>query len=660
MDIVNRDNTGLNLNQETNGSIFNKSETAFLIEPCEALSRVTDKPYYVDKWDFSTTHSVAIHSKLSIGFSRVAESHKHAIQDALHVFIHTYKAKEKSFPSVAAIRRWKVGLQRVALLMGGFEWKSLDRRSTYKLFQNRISKSHYSDGSVQSIVTVLNKLRAVKLIERVVYGSKLQALVSDKKIEQAIAIPIRLYQTLVSESLKIVEAYYEHRHAISDVMKVAYDTKATLESSVSRGTIIRKVRKFPHQIPDFKVDFPGLALGRIQVACIIVLLAFSGVRFGEACSFNKNSVTEINVNGNKVAILKGETSKGEDGILKERVWQSHPITKKALLLADDMMSSTRSLYELDINSKEASGEYTEGDIEHMRKQLTSAFLITGAALQSSNNYIANALDRRILAFFKSLNITANGDDVAEFDLLNPQREGQLKLNGFLPKLSPHDFRRTFAVFFVRYGFGTPSGIKFQYGHGNLNMANYYANNAVLASMNDVLMDKDLLKELEDARIDLGIDLYDDIYNKTEYLSGVQGEVIQQNKVEKLKQGIDVYMTRKEIEIHVRSGDFSIIQLPTGGYCTNDSCDRVCGIHSFKSEIKPCSHQVFTDQGAKKLAKQRDRLIETFNDLNEGDHLKRGILSGLKQKIQISEKTLEKHEINFTPFNEKIFILEKVK
>ncbi|MCG9650343.1 hypothetical protein L1D24_17470 [Vibrio brasiliensis] len=634
-------------------SVFSKSETAFLMEPCEALIHVAEKPYYVDKWDFSSTHSVAIHNRLSICFTSVPKEYRRDIQETLYTLFHSDKVKNGSLPTIEAVKRWKVALQRISILMGGTAWDSIDDRATFGRLKRQIRKSSYSDSSVQAIITVLNKLREAGVIRRFVNGPKLRALVSDRTVEQAIAVPIRIYQELVSEALKVVEMYFDHRHTISRVMKEAYDIHAALKPHTPSSTISRKVREIEHGIPSIEGELNGYEVNRIQVACVIVILAFSGVRLGEVFSFNKNSYTDKNINGNTVAILEGSTSKGENGEPKKRVWQSHPIVEKALLLADDMIESTRRQYEVDIDNKELSGRYTVGAIQHMRRQLSSAFLTTHALKQRADNYITTAMDRRILAFLKRSGIKATKKDVEEFALLNPTRSNQLKLNGFIPKLSPHDFRRTFAVFFVRYGFGTPSGIKFQYGHNNLNMSNYYANNAAIASMNDMLLDKDLLKELEEAKIELGVEMFDDIFNQTKHLSGSQGESIHQQKLEKLNQGCHVYMSRTEIEAHVRSGDFSIIQLPTGGYCTNSSCDRFCGIHTFSSKEKPCSHEVCTDKEAQRIARYRERMIDTFNDLNKGDRLKRSMLSALKQRIQVKEKTLDYHQIEYVPFNEKI-------
>lgn len=243
-------------------------------------------------------------------------------------------------------------------------------------------------------------------------------------------------------------------------------------------------------------------------------------------------------------------------------------------------------------------------------------------------------------------------------MLNPSREGQLTVGGTYSGFSSHDFRRSFAVFFVRYGFGSASGIKFQFKHQNINMSGYYANNAVLAQMNDLLMDEEMLNELKEAGIDLGVDIFDEIYNDSEHLSGVKGKAIMQERLDQLKAGKRIFMARSEIEENIRRGNFHIMQLPSGAYCTNASCDRVCGTSLFRAEIKECDHKVVTDKGAKKIAKQRERLITKFTNLNTGDVLKSSILTGLKQKILVEELTLKAHEIPYTPFTDEVICLPK--
>nr|ELR5110988.1 hypothetical protein [Providencia rettgeri] len=121
----------------------------------------------------------------------------------------------------------------------------------------------------------------------------------------------------------------------------------------------------------------------------------------------------------------------------------------------------------------------------------------------------------------------------------------------------------------------------------------------------------------------------------------------------LRSGDKVYMTRTEIESLVRNGTLSIVKLPTGGYCTNSSCSRVCGIGEFSAEIKPCEHQIITDKEAKRTQRQNKRLINTFRDLNNGDPMMKSILIGVKQKIKINESLIINHGIKVTAFEDNI-------
>lgn len=424
--------------------------------------------------------------------------------------------------------------------------------------------------------------------------------------------------------------------------------------------ITKAVQNIQHSIPDFKPDLNGSKLGEILASCIIIVLAFSGARIGEALSFNKSSYKTITVNDKNIIVLQGETTKGNDGKPRTTTWQSHPIALQALELAYDMMESTRKVYEQKINAFESDKTYSNESIAHMRKQLSSSFIAPSVFGQKSSNFtfISN-VTRMMKKFLPKIGYSHTQEDINTFDLLNPSREGQLVLDTPFSGITTHTFRRTFAVFFVRYGFGSAQGIKFQYKHENLNMSNYYANNAVLAKMNDLLLDAELLDDLKEVGIELGVELYDDIFNKSEYLSGKQGEAIQKDRFERLKEGESVLMTRDEIEEHIRAGDFAIIQLPSGAYCTNTSCDRVCGTSSFRAEIKECAYKIVTDKGAKKIARQRQRLINKFQALNTGDKLKSSILSGLKSKIQLDELTLKKHNIEYTPFSEDIIALKSV-
>ncbi|HFG2001522.1 TPA: hypothetical protein ACGF6Q_000882, partial [Vibrio cholerae] len=631
---------------------------------------VKDKPYHIEVWDFSPSHTVGVRYGLTLSFRATKSEYINGIQDALYKIYHHYKDKNSSYLSVNSMDQLKFGLQHIADCLDGTEWHNLENNRGWKSFLRQLKQKKLRSGTIHQILQSLNKLAECRELNVYIDSRALRKCASSSETKQYVAIPHRLYQRILSRALEVVEKYHPYRHDISHVMSQAYDIQERVKSGERLATdgrgngrdelsispnavnlrINKRIKGIVHDIPDFDVRLDGTTLSDILSCCLIVTQGFSGVRIGEAVSFNGNSAAEVIVNSNKVIVLTGETTKGNNAKPKTVTWQSHPVAKTALELAYDMMAANRAFYQKGLDEKERKGE-TKEKINHMRRQLESAFLVPNLSRQASDNYIFHP--KALKKFIKNLDYKATVEDVEEFNMLNPTREGELKVGGTYSRLSSHDFRRTFAVFFVRYGFGTASGIKFQFKHENINMSGYYANNAELAQMNDLLMDEEILEDLKEAGIDLGVDLFDEIFNQSENLSGAKGEAIMQDRMKKLEAGESIFMTREEIEENLRRGNFHIMQLPSGAYCTNGSCDRVCGILSFRAEIKECEHKVVSDKGAKVIAKQRDRLIAKFTNLNTGDPLKSSILTGLKQKIQVEELTLKAHEIPYKPFNDEI-------
>ncbi|MCV5246106.1 hypothetical protein OFC58_36470, partial [Escherichia coli] len=77
---------------------------------------------------------------------------------------------------------------------------------------------------------------------------------------------------------------------------------------------------------------------------------------------------------------------GHNAKPKTVTWQSHPVAKVALELAYDMMAANRAFYQKGVDEKERQSE-TKEKINHMRRQLESAFLVPKLSRQASNNYI---------------------------------------------------------------------------------------------------------------------------------------------------------------------------------------------------------------------------------------------------------------------------------
>jgi len=274
--------------------------------------------------------------------------------------------------------------------------------------------------------------------------------------------------------------------------------------------------------------------------------------------------------------------------------------------------------------------------------IETAFLVLGTSHQTKGIVAANH-GRTIASFIDRYKILATSQDVIEFDLLNPQRKGELVLGASLPKISPHDFRRTFAVFLVRNKLGNIMALKHQYKHLNVVMTQWYVNNHELAMVLDLSLDTELKSLINEANISVTTDALFEIYN-SETLSGGKGERIVRERDQEGYAG-SIFISREDIEREVRSGSVSVIEHPTG-YCFKPDCSRIC---SSDRSSKTCQFEAITPQKAKSRISYRSRLIERFNALNDGKLYMANILTDMALKIETIDQTLTAHNIEFTPF-----------
>lgn len=616
---------------------------------------------YDEFWDFSGEKNIVAFRNYKVKFAMIKDvSHRVKIQQTL--FILTLHDKELSVSKLVSIVS---NLHQIYKMIGHSDWHKLSDNLEWIKFKN-VLKTRYTSGALEGYNATLNKLVLSGFIDRYIEPNEIRYLgCNNYATQQHIAIPNVFYQKILSHCVGNIEKYHSFRHEISNVMTEAYKLRFKLKSKSYRRTALkisldnRKLKDIKeklamtHNIPDFKVEFTGEWIVGMLVQCIMVCACFSGARIGEILSFNKDSYNIKNTTNGEISIIQGLTTKGNNGEAEITTWQCHPIVKDALELAYDMTSFARDIFRNQVLELFNSAAITEDEYNRCLGVLELSFITPVVTKHCNHSYILPAISVKTNNFLSRLNFKATLTDVEEFNLLNETRVGQLKLNGTLPKLTPHDFRRSFAVFMKRYSLGNAQTIKFQYKHKNAQMSEYYQKNAELALMHDILLDKELIDLMEEEGIRMGIDAYDEIFNKSVHLSGVEGERIINDKIESMKAGRQVYMTRSEISSLVRNGTLSIVMLPTGGYCTNTKCERLCSIKEFISEKSVCQFQIVTDRSAKQQGKYRERLIEKFNLLNNGDKVMNHILSGLKQSILIVEPTLLKHGISYQPFTTKI-------
>ncbi|NKC21132.1 hypothetical protein CWC29_020320 [Pseudoalteromonas sp. S4498] len=635
--------------------------------PVSTYSDGSVESYIFDlRWSFSGSIRTGVGKSISVAFTRIDIRYRKYIQSTLAYVIDKYKQINKTHPTIGQIEHWKSGLNFIAQSLEDCNWGLLSDDKNFnqfiKSYREIVIKRELSQSSVNRVVTTINLLNKCKFCCRDVTIDNL-SVKSARIVKQHIAIPANIYQRILSDAISTIETLHPYRHEISRLMNQVqsiYDEERNrADGSSSRGKIndrtASRVQKIHHGIPNFTLTRDGTNITRILTPCAIVLLAFSGVRVGELTSFTKDSYEERKgENGSIISFLKGETTKTVNGIPKKEVWQTHPISKDALELAYDCTEYLRTIFIDEVNKKHFKNETNSDEYKRAQRALESAFLpVTIEGVNKTNYKSVVAGSKSLKSHTQRLNIMATKEDVESFNTLNPSRQGELLEAKSLPKISAHDFRRTFAVFFKRYGFGTTATIKFQYKHKNINMSDYYGKNAQLQHMEDILLDTDLIQLLHEEGVNLGIDIFNEIYNESETLSGSGGERIARDKFEKLRTGERIYMTKNEIASLVRNGTLSVVQLPTGGYCMNSKCSRVCGIGEFSAEIKPCEHQVITDKEANRIQQQNMRLIKTFRDLNTGDPMMNSILIGIKQKIKRNESLIIKHRIKLSTFEDNV-------
>ncbi|WP_305819191.1 hypothetical protein [Photobacterium leiognathi] len=621
---------------------------------------------YDGTWDYTARNE----RLRTVNFTAVPESHRANIQRYVGKLLEYNTGKSTdNHVSVSQMVRWKDILSLISKFWGKSDFSLLSNNTEYRKFKSFI-KGHYSQSTMDKIATTINTLNAAGLLDRYVKYSELRVLANDKESKQHIAMPSTIHAKVLQRVIDTVETYHPHRLEISAAMskgiklrdsELANELSKLHVSSLPKNKtkalnrrVARQAHKLGETIPEYRFDQKGKWVNDVLKDCLMCVALFSGARKTELLSFNHNSYHVIA----GVPVLQGKTYKANKGVAKTETWVTHPIALKALELAYDMTQYARDIHKAVLNDAFDNGDITIDACQRGMRQLSSAFISTNMGVE----YYGKVKSTYFLELARGLNlekfgIVATPEEVDEFNFLNPDWYDEMAVGGSLPKLSLHDLRRSFAVFLVRNRLGNAQTIKYQFKHKNINMSHWYANYAQLARAEDLLMDESLMIEANEAMEELAVEAFDDIYNGSENLSGGGSKDIMKEKEERLGRGETIVMSREEIKVLVKNGSKSIVLLPTGAYCTNADCERLCSIESFAAEDKPCSHLVITDKSAKEMAAQRKRLIKAFTDMNDmGDYAYSRILVGYKEKICHIEHTLKSHKIPFEPFTQQIKVL----
>jgi len=593
---------------------------------------------YDDEWEFCYVRRFTKGNAVtSVSFKGLPVHHRPSVQRVLGGIL---KLNSNNY-SVNTLRIQVSNLTRIIKCLGTNDWTQLNIDSSFRFFKLRLSELSLSAQTIKETASTINKLHDLGLTSRLILKPKKLAKecasIYKQVQKQHIAIPESIAKKIFSSAIKVIEDYHPHRTEINDTFKHFYEKREEYiiknpSGALRQFTKIYK-KKYPTKIniSGFSVSLSASILCEIKTACLIVITGFSGIRYSEASSLNKLSYGVKKYIGMEVPIIRGESSKlQEGGVSKPESWITHPIVEKAIDLAFGISEYVR--------------DYCK------TKHANNPKILANCSSIFINNNLANLNEKNLLSphsfysyFSKILiknKIIASPDDVKEFDLLNPMRKGELEVGGYLPKLSTHDFRRTFAVFLVRNKLGNVMALKHQYKHLNVFMSQWYANNSELAHALDISMDSELQELIFESNIAVTTDALFELYNSPT-LSGKEGKRIQEERSKGKYKG-SIYMTREEIERRVRAGKISVVKHPTG-YCFNPSCDRICA--SNLSSVS-CEHEAVTREIALSKVAVRERLVKKIHYLSGDFGNMANILTSMKLEVEAIEQVLQEHGIEY--------------
>lgn len=593
-----------------------------------------------DEWDFSQSRNFSdVTEQRSISFKNISLNLKKEIQSTLAIFVKKYPKQ-----SVNTLIYKRGHLIRLAKSLGSTNWSELDNDLVFRHFKSNVKKHRYSTATIQGTLVTLNQLSLLKLTSRYIADIKTNSkkLACNNKVEklQHIAIPEAMATNIFSCAEKIIEKYHPFRKEISAAYSYYYQAREKFinenpnVNSKEFWALAGKNLKHNISIEGFEVRSNSNDLDLIKTACMIIIVGYSGVRHGEGLSIPRDGYDEKTYHEFVIPFIRGFITKpNESGKATEEAWITHPIVKNALELLFDCTEFAREIYR-----KKYSDNTTK------LKVIEAGLLSTNIPYHEKNVlWSTTSLNTWLNKFLRLFDIRATAKDVIEFNKVNSSRKGQLKEDGYLPKLSSHDFRRTFAVFLTRNKLGNIMTLKKQYKHLNVLMSQWYANGSNLAADLDIKVDGGLQELIGEANILIMTETAFEVFNSPT-LSGEEGERIDKERSKESYSG-SIYLSKKELERQIRAGDLSIVEHPTG-YCFNPSCSRIC---SSNLSTVTCKHEAVTKEKAQDLASTRIRLISKYNNLLVCGGEYRSIRNLIFTEIKAIEFTLSKHEIPFDPF-----------
>lgn len=466
--------------------------------------------------------------------------------------------------------RFNIGLKRalVSLQRNKVDtFSNLGNPKVWKVFEEDLCNESLSKRTIELAFTAL--LSVVRLnswlpfqleLPDINYNQLARKLADQDKLEhkQALAIPQTLVNKLYGEAVSDVELAWPHKEALAqlerdlqsnyDIGRTAVDyklasgkwkwlynssgkidTKKYIEeinkaTPRSQSEIIYQHLEKTGLLPKEKVDGKWLVEWRIklQAACFICCGAFSGMRVSELFELHEDSFHTRTINGQIFNSVSAATHKLASG-KKNEEWLTSPIVEKAISLAVALSACAREqLIKLAAHSSDP------GQVDKLLEMASNLWL---SQYQRKNLPVLISRTKwndRLKNYSKSVGAIVNETALTECRQLNPRNGGAIDKKVTLGKPWPfltHQFRRTFACFAIRNNLGHPISIKQQFKHIHLRMSEWYVNGAVETRLQNIIIDSELTRLLNEVKIEQTTAHFDNWFNGDDNLSGSFGKAV---------------------------------------------------------------------------------------------------------------------------------------
>lgn len=650
-------------------NLVDQQDTKDIVISYDSLGNVASR-FDDQVWDFTAYVSKKLRNNyfFKIDFHTIPEAWRGLMRHAIY---HSLWEKKRSTASFEAPFRKFETLRKIsnALAERGYNSPSILNSDRAKpIIVDILAKKNLAPSTISKYLSHLNAF-AEDGYSRLTFDNieATASSIADSSIEiqQTLFIPQDLASHIFRTALEEVETYYEKRFEIRELFSeylklldkdVSYDEVQQLINSSGLVSIDRytptKHKEKTTKTASFGLTKLKMFYNDILAACGTLIGGTTGMRQGEWFELSCDSFKQKTIKGAIVSFLKGATTKLNGGYPLPHAWVCAPQTEKAIELAAFISEPFRN----QVTQYLINNHQEDKLLKSLNKTLFLRSFPTNTQINEGNlstpvstlNSAIRRLSSRVEYQNKSGQIIKGArlseEHMDEYNSINKQNKLDLKVGDMWP-LASHQYRRTFAIFFIRNGFGSFLQIKRQFAHIHLAMSMWYGRNSELALSLDTTMDEEIQSEIEKVNLELATEILSDIYlNDNKTLSGGAGKKIQEDKMH----GRIIFSTRDDIQAAILRGEISVVDNGTS-LCLNPNCDRLdCLIDPAVNGAK-CKSDILDENHAKQRIPMRERLISRYEKAASEIRYQPNTLSKIKAGIRGCEKVMRDHGIDFDSY-----------